>query len=282
MSAAASPSPMAIVYAATGLSEIICFEVKSGTIRWRQPLGVPARSAPAISGGHILVSLIDSSIVGLDQHNGTTQWSRQARNPLTGVLGLPAPAISGSIAIAGFGSGDLLALNTDSGEVLWSDNLGATGTGLSQLSAIVGLPVIDQGSVFVGSLGGIVLSLDLPTGRRLWERDFATDQTSWIAGDWMFQLSTDQQLAALSAATGQVKWVRQMPPFKNMKKLTKPIYWWGPILAGSSLILVSNDKRLATVNPIDGTITGMIPPADAGDDAADRRRGQDIRDPGQR
>jgi outer membrane protein assembly factor BamB len=247
------------VYAATGLGEIICFDAKSGTIRWRQPLGVPARSAPTISGGHIFVSLIDSSMVGLDASNGHTIWSHQASNPLTGVLGLPAPAVAGSVVVAGFGSGDLLALNTDSGEVLWSDNLGATGTGLSQLSAIVGLPVIDQGRVFVGSLGGIVLSLDLPTGRRLWEKDFATDQTSWIAGDWVFQLSTDQQLAALSASTGQVKWSRQLPPFKNMKKLTKPIYWWGPVLAGSSLVAVSNNKQLATVNPVTGEITNIIP-----------------------
>jgi outer membrane protein assembly factor BamB len=247
------------IYAATGLGEIICFDAKSGAIRWRQPLGVPARSGPTISGGHIFVSLIDSSMVGLDGQTGKTLWSHQASNPLTGVLGLPAPAVAGSIVVAGFGSGDLLALNTDSGQVLWTDNLGATGTGLSQLSAIVGLPVIDQGRVFIGSLGGIVLSLDLPTGRRLWEKDFATDQTSWIAGDWVFQLSTDQQLAALSADTGQVKWVRQLPPFKNMKKLTQPIYWWGPVLAGSSLILVSNDKQLATVNPTTGMITNNIP-----------------------
>ena len=247
------------VYAATGLGEIICFYAKNGLIRWRQPLGVPARSGPTISGGHIFVSLIDSSMVGLDAHNGKTVWSHQASNPETSILGLPAPAVAGSIVVAGFGSGDLLALNTDSGEVLWTDNLGATGTGISQLSAIVGLPVIDQGRVYIGSLGGIVLSLDLPTGRRLWEKDFATDQTSWVAGDWVFQLSTDQQLAALSAATGQVKWARQLPPFKNMKKLTQPIYWWGPVLAGSSLVLVSNDKRLVTVSPITGEIANTIP-----------------------
>jgi len=247
------------VYAATGLGEIICFEAKSGAIRWRQPLGEPARSGPTISGGHIFVSLIDSSVVGLDAHDGRTLWSHLASNPETGVLGLPAPAVAGSIVVAGFGSGDLLTLNTDSGEVLWTDNLGATGTGLSQLSAIVGMPVIDQGRVFVGSLGGIVLSLDLPTGRRLWEKDFATDQTGWIAGDWLFQLSTDQQLAAISADTGQVKWARQLPPFKNMKKLTQPIYWWGPVLAGSSLVLVSDNKQLAMVSPITGEITTMIP-----------------------
>jgi outer membrane protein assembly factor BamB len=149
-------------------------------------------------------------------------------------------------------------MNADSGEVLWSDNLGATGSGLSQLSAIVGMPVIDQNRVFVGSLGGIMLSIDLPTGRRLWERDFASDQSPFLAGDWLFVLSTDQQLAALSATTGQVKWVHQMPPFKNMKKLRNPIYWWGPIVAGGSLILASNDKHLAVVDAATGTVTDML------------------------
>jgi outer membrane protein assembly factor BamB len=246
------------LYAATGLGEIIRFDAKTGTIRWRQPLGVPARSGPAIGAGGIFVSLIDSSIVGLDVNTGKTIWSHQASIPQTGVLGLPAPAVSGSIVVAGFGSGDLLALNALTGEVLWTDNLGATGTGLSQLSAIAGMPVIDQGRVFVGSLGGIVLSLDLPTGRRLWEKDFATDQTSWVAGDWVFQLSTDQRLAALTADGGQVKWVRQLPPYRNMKKLTNPIYWWGAILAGSSLVVVSDDKQLATVDPVTGEITNII------------------------
>lgn len=246
------------VYAATGFGEILCIDAKSGTIRWRKPLGSPARTAPTIAGSHIYVSLIDSSIVGLDLHDGSTLWTRQARNPLTGVLGLPAPAVSGSIVVAGFGSGDFLAMNTDSGEVLWSDNLGATGSGLSQLSAIVGMPVIDQNRVFVGSLGGIMLSIDLPTGRRLWERDFASDQSPFLAGDWLFVLSTDQQLAALSAATGQVKWVHQMPPFKNMKKLRNPIYWWGPVVAGGSLILASNDKHLAVVDAATGTVTDTL------------------------
>jgi outer membrane protein assembly factor BamB len=174
------------------------------------------------------------------------------------VLGLPAPAVSGTVVVAGFGSGDLLSLNIDSGEVLWSDNLGAAGNGLSQLSAIVGMPVIDQGRVFAGSLGGIVVSIDLPTGRRLWERDYATDQTPFLAGDWVFSLSTDQQLAALSAGTGQVKWVHQMPPFKNMKKLRNPIYWWGPVLAGGNLFLVSNDNHLAVIDAATGHGTDMI------------------------
>lgn len=241
------------VYAATGFGEVLRFDPKTGKILWRKSVGSPARTAPTIAGGKLFVSLIDSSVLALDAEKGDILWSRQARQVQTSILGLPAPAVSGSVVLAGFASGDLLALNTLTGEVLWSDNLGATGTGLSQLSAIVGMPVIRQGRAYVGSLGGLVLSIDLPTGRRLWERDFATDQTAFLAGDWIYQLSTDQQLVCMSAATGQVKWVHQMPPFKNMKKLRNPIYWWGPIIAGPNLVLVSNHGELATLDPITGT-----------------------------
>ncbi|HTI03326.1 MAG TPA: PQQ-binding-like beta-propeller repeat protein, partial [Acidisoma sp.] len=73
--------------------------------------------------------------------------------------------------------------------------------------------------------------------------------------------------ACLSAASGQVKWVHQMPPFKNMKKLRNPIYWWGPIIAGPNLVLVSNHGELATLDPITGqpraTITLPSPAAAA-------------------
>jgi outer membrane protein assembly factor BamB len=246
------------LYAATGFGEVLRFDPRTGKILWRKSVGSPARTAPAIADGRLFVSLIDSSAVGLDAAKGDILWTHQARQVQTSVLGLPAPAVSGSIAITGFASGDLLALNVQSGEVLWSDNLGAIGSGLSQLSAIVGMPAIREGRVFAGSLGGLVLSLDLPTGRRLWERDFATDQTPFLAGDWVYQISTDQQLACLSAATGQVKWVHQMPPFKNMKKLRNPIYWWGPIIAGPNLVLVSTHGELATLDPITGTPRATI------------------------
>ncbi|HEX3983244.1 MAG TPA: PQQ-binding-like beta-propeller repeat protein, partial [Acidisoma sp.] len=64
------------VYAATGFGEIICFDAKSGAIRWRKPLSSPARTAPTIDANHIYVSLIDSSILGIDIHNGSILWTR--------------------------------------------------------------------------------------------------------------------------------------------------------------------------------------------------------------
>lgn len=262
------------LYAATGFGEVLRFDPRTGKILWRKPVGSPARSAPTIAEGKLFVSLIDSSIVGLDAEKGDIIWTRQARQVQTSILGLPAPAVSGSVVLAGFASGDLLALNVLSGEVLWSDNLGAIGTGLSQLSAIVGMPVIHRDRAYAGSLGGLVLSIDLPTGRRLWERDFATDQTPFLAGDWIYQLSSDQQVVCLSSTTGQVKWVHQMQPFKNMKKLRNPIYWWGPIVAGPNLVLVSNHGELATLDAITGTPRNTVKlpaPATAAPVAAEGR-----------
>ena len=246
------------IYAATGLGEIICFDAKTGALKWRQPLGSPARSGPTIAGGSIFVSTAGSAILGLDAKTGKTIWTHQARTPQTTLLGLPAPAFANNIVVAGFGSGDLVAIAADTGDVLWTDNLGSTDPSLSQLSAIAGMPVIDQGRVFAGSLGGLVLSLDLPSGRRLWEKDFATQETPFVAGDWVFQLSTDQKLGAIHVDSGAVKWAMQLPAFKNPKKARGPIFWQGPVIGGGSLILASSEETLITVDPTTGRVTNSI------------------------
>ena len=116
------------------------------------------------------------------------------------MLGLPAPAYADGLVVAGFGSGELVALRAATGSVAWTRQPGRGARAQQHASTcrpIRGLPVIADGRVYVGSLGGLLLSLDLRTGRRLWEREIATGDTPWVAGDWLFLLTTEQQLAAI-------------------------------------------------------------------------------------
>ncbi len=55
------------------------------------------------------------------------------------------------------------------------------------------MPVIDYGQVFAIGLGGLMVSLDLRSGRRVWERDVGSGETPWLAGDWLFVLTGDMQ-----------------------------------------------------------------------------------------
>ncbi len=245
------------VYASTGRAELLALDAARGSIRWRKPLGTAARSAPTLAEGRVFVTTLGHQLEALAADDGRRLWAYQAGSGNTAVLGLPAPAYSDGLVVAGFASGDVAALRGVSGAVAWSDNLGA-GSGrnsLVDLSSVRGAPVIQNGRVFAISLGGLMLSLDLRSGRRLWEREVASAETPWVAGDWIFILSTGQQLAALTAADGRIAWLKQLPQYANMEKQRDPIRWLGPLLAGDRLFVASTNAAGAlarTVSPYTG------------------------------
>ncbi len=82
-----------------------------------------------------------------------------------------------------------------------------------------------------------MVSLDLRTGRRLWEREIASAETPWVAGDWLFVLNTDGQLVAIYRQDGTVAWVTQLDRVRGHGEAADPIRWVGPVLAGDRLVV---------------------------------------------
>ena len=244
------------LYVGTGLAELLALEAATGKIRWRKTLGTPVRAAPTIADGRMFVLTLDNQLQALATGDGRRLWGYQAVAPETGVLGLPAPACADGMVVAGFGSGDLVALRAASGSVAWSDSLAAARgrNSLLDLSAVRGLPVVADGRVYAASLGGQTVSLDVRSGRRLWEREIATGDTLWLAGDWLFLLATGGRLAAVARADGRIAWVTELPQFEDEEKKKDPIHWIGPVLAGGRLLLGSSNALLLAVNPVTGEI----------------------------
>ena len=174
------------------------------------------------------------------------------------VFGQPAPAIVDGVVLAGFGSGDIAAVRLETGEPVWSDTLGASGgrNAVMDFSSIHGLPVIDNGTAYVISLGQVLTAIDMRSGRRLWERTVSGKDNLVVAGDWLFVLSTDQQLACLDKADGHVRWVSVLPRFRKPNSGKGAIVWTGPVLANGRLICVSDDNKQAMIS-VDAT-TGAV------------------------
>lgn len=246
------------LYAVNALAELVAFDAAKGSIRWRNQFEAPARSAPTIADGRIYFVTIEDRLVVLAADDGRKLWDHQATNPATQVLGQPAPAYANGLVVAGFGSGELACLRGDSGAVVWTDSLGGAleSTTLADFSSIRGRPVISNGKVFAIGLGELTLSLDLPTGRRLWQRDVGGEDSPWVAGSWMFIVSSGQEMAALNTADGRVAWVSALPRWENPKKMSGPIVWWGPALAGDRLVVTSTTGEALAVSPYTGEIIG--------------------------
>lgn len=249
------------LYIVDGVAETLRVDRDTGKVVWRVNVGTPGRSAPTIVENRVYFGTIDGSLFCLDTKTGNQLWSYQTGSVQTKLFGQPAPAYFDGIIIAGFGTGDLVALRAETGEQIWTDTLGRGGRDSDiDFSAISALPVIVDGTVYAISVGGVLVAIDVRSGRRLWEREAAGQNAMVVIGDWLFALSLDEQLACLDRVTGRVRWVTQLRRFKNAEKSKDPIAWYGPVLGGGQLICISDfgDNGIVTIDPATGKVTKIV------------------------
>lgn len=129
---------------------------------------------------------------------------------------------------------------------------------MSSLADIDASPVIDQSRVYAVGEGGRMVALELTTGQRIWEQNFAGISTPWIAGEWLFVVTDDAKLVCLSRANGKIRWISELGAFKNLKKRKNPIFWLGPLLAGGRLIVLNSLGEIASVSPTTGEISDRM------------------------
>jgi outer membrane protein assembly factor BamB len=246
------------LFVASGFARVIALDAATGAELWRERVASPIHADPTSSGGRVFATTLDSKLIALDGASGTELWSHQAIGETARLIGGGGPAVDAGVVVAPFSSGELVALRQENGRVLWTDSL-ATARRLDELATLAQIhaaPVIDRGGVFAISYGGVLAAIDLRTGSRVWEQDLGGLVRPWLAGNFIYQLTKDNELVCLSRNDGRVYWVTTLPAYENEKKQEDPILWVGPVLAGNRLIVASSSGRLLSVSPYDGSITG--------------------------
>ena len=153
-----------------------------------------------------------------------------------------------------------MALRADSGRSVWNESLiGARGDvrAFGNLADIRGRPVIDRGLVIAMGSAGSIAAIDLRSGQRQWDRNIGGSQTPWVAGRFVFVLTGNADIAALTRDQGKVRWVTPLTQHDDPKKRT-PALWGGPVLAGDRLLVTSSFGDLLAVSPYDGSVLGKI------------------------
>ena len=244
------------LYATDGLGDVVALNANDGSEIWRVRPGSPLRGAPTLANGQVYVVTQDNQLFALSETDGKVVWTATGSLESQGVFGVAAPAAGQGTVVAGFSSGELNAYRYENGRSLWGDALSRTSisTSVSSLADIDADPVIDQGQVYAVGQGGRMVALEIVTGQRLWEQDFAGLSTPWVAGEWVFVVTDDAKLVCIARGTGKIRWISQLPAFKNMKKRKDAIYWTGPVLAGNRLVLVNSLGQVAFVSPQTGDI----------------------------
>ena len=99
---------------------------------------------------------------------------------------------------------------------------------------------------------GRMVGIDERTGGRAWEQEIGGVDTPWVAGDFIFVLTNDNEVIALTRQSGRVRWVAPLARYEDPRDRSGPIIWTGPVLAGGRLWLANSIGELVALSPEDG------------------------------
>lgn len=248
------------IFVASGYGFVAALDAATGEEVWRRNVNVPIRSAPTANGGRVFATTQDNQLYAMAADDGRVLWTYQGLVESAGILASASPAVAGDTVVAPFTSGELVALRVENGRTAWMDTLIKSShlTPISELNDIAGRPVIDRGRVFAISHSGNIVSIDLRTGERIWTRNIAGVQTPWVAGDFIYLITLEGEVTALSRRDGRVRWVTQLRKFKDQEDSEGRVEWSGPVLAGDRLIAISSMGQLISVSPYTGKVLGFV------------------------
>jgi outer membrane protein assembly factor BamB len=247
------------LFATLSSGDVVALGAASGTEMWRQSLGVPLRAAPTVAEDRVLVLTADNQLYALDGTTGRPAWRHAGFFEGAGLLGGPSPAVDRGLVVVPYSSAEVYAIRLDNGRPLWSDTVERPRRtqALDEITDIDGMPVIDGEVVYVAGYGGQMAAIDARRGIRRWDVDVASTDTPWLAGDFLYVLTTRGEVVCLLRSNGRIRWVSPLPRVLNPDDPgSTPIVWSGPLLVGDRLLVAGSHGQAITMSPYTGEILG--------------------------
>jgi outer membrane protein assembly factor BamB len=103
-----------------------------------------------------------------------------------------------------------------------------------------------------------MVAIDTRRGARAWEREIGGTEMPWVGGDYVFLITTRNELLALDRDGGRIRWVTELARWRDPDDRDGPIVWHGPVLAGDRLVLAGSHGEAVSVSPYSGEVLGRI------------------------
>ena len=248
------------LFVATGFALVFGIEANTGKIIWTAKSNAPMRAAPTARGNRVFVITLNNQLIAYDGRDGTKLWDYTGISEAASILGGASPAVDQGVVVAAFSSGDVVALKVENGNQIWNESLsGSRRTdAISALTAIRGRPVIDRDRVYVISSSGTFTAIDLKRGRRYWSKELSSQETPWIAGDYLYIVTPDAELVCVNRMDGNIHWVTALPRWEDVEDSKGNLTWSTPILVSNRLIVAGSNGEAYSVSPYTGEILGKV------------------------
>ncbi len=248
------------LYVTTGFAQVAALDASSGEEIWRRSLPTPMRAAPTVAGKKVFVVTMNSQTFALDIDDGSQVWSHRGIQESAALVGAASPAVDGQLVVTPYASGEVYALRADNGRVLWSDSLSAIRRTdpIADLAGIRGQPVMARGLTIVTSNADRTVAIATLQGQRAWDIEAGGVNTPWLSGNAVFLVTNDQSVVAVLVNDGRVRWVTPMARYEDPEDREDPITWYGPVVAGDRVIVVSSHGELAQLSPQSGEVISSL------------------------
>lgn len=248
------------LYFVNGYGHFGAVNISDGSEIWLEDIAVPMRGAPTYSDGRVFGVTHDNHIYALDAVTGDIIWDEVGIGENAGLAGSSSPAVVDNTVIVAYSSGEVYAMRVENGRVLWTDTLTRQGqlTAMASLQDIDGHPVIYDGSVYLISHSGRMVSINLRSGVRSWEQNFGSAHTPWLVGEYIYIVTPDSEVICITRREGRIRWITQLERFEDPDIRQEPVHWHGPVLAGDRLIVTSSHGYAITISPYTGDVIGGI------------------------
>lgn len=235
---------------------LYALDAASGWPKWQYMTGGWIASSPLVSGDYLYFGSSDGYLYALDRYSGALRW----RFPVGSDMVKSAPAAAGGLVYVEAYQGTVYAVDAVDGRKVWSF---ATGGSLESS------PVAAGDTVFVAASGpkvGGLFALASTDGSVRW-RFKARENNYWtgmaFTGDLVVAANSGR-VYALSATTGEVKWVTDLPVqedgFRPVLPLaTPPVVGGGRVYLGTYFPVRNLPSEVVAINLDSGKIEGRTP-----------------------
>jgi outer membrane protein assembly factor BamB len=231
--------------------------VADGSVAWQIPFSETLAVHPVWDNGWLIVASNRGEIGALRATDGQFIWRRDLKSPAHAL-----PALAADRVYIPTSDNRIVALRVETGEPVWERRLGGAPNDILALN----------NRIYAGSQDNFFYCVMAADGRVDWRWRTGGDVIGMPIADerHVYFVALDNVLRALNLVSGGQQWMRPLP--------MRPA--WGPVRAGSTIVVAGQSATLHAFNAKDGvsagTLTGVsVPPPVVADIKTDAASGAD-------
>lgn len=188
--------------------KVYALDADNGSLSWQGKVKGEVIAAPALDSGKLVVNTASGVLKAFNASNGEDDWQIEQEVPALTLRGISAPVLSSGGVIIGSADGSLSVYLLEQGRQGWTTNIGET-SGSTELERVIDVdstPIVYGENVYTVSYRGNLTSVELRTGRVLWQRQYSSFRQISISGNTLYLTDVKGYVYAVDRHNGLELW----------------------------------------------------------------------------